>query len=194
MLPLASIFETSGSYVNVEGLWQSFKGCVPARGESRQGWKILAALGRILAPGDFEYADSLAVRNELKDLCSEVSLNNLCGVESKLKTLPRDSGKLQKLGVAPIYATDDMARMSAPLQSTPLTQMQCAVMMNERQANQAKLADCEQVQVRQGEGTAILPFRIDESVPDDCVYVPVGIDVVRHLPEDFGKVELEKLS
>ncbi|MGD2171413.1 MAG: NADH-quinone oxidoreductase subunit NuoG, partial [Gammaproteobacteria bacterium] len=60
VLPLASIFETSGSFVNVEGLWQSFKGCVEARGESRQGWKILCALGQVLKPGEFEYADSLA--------------------------------------------------------------------------------------------------------------------------------------
>ncbi|MFA9419568.1 MAG: NADH-quinone oxidoreductase subunit NuoG [Gammaproteobacteria bacterium] len=41
ILPLASFTETSGTFVNVEGLWQSFRGCVRAPGESRQGWKIL---------------------------------------------------------------------------------------------------------------------------------------------------------
>ena len=194
VLPMAAIFETSGSYVNVEGLWQSFKGCVPARGDSRQGWKILAALGQVLAPGEFEYADTLAVRNELKDLCSEVSLSNLSGVESKLDSLPEDSAKLQKLGITPIYAGDEMTRLSAPLQATPLMQMQTAVLMNTRQAKQSKLADCEQVQVRQGQATAVLPFRIDDSVPDGCVYVPAGIDAVSHLPAAFGKVELEKVS
>jgi len=194
VLPMAAIFETSGSYVNVEGLWQSFKACVPARGDSRQGWKILAALGQVVAPGEFDYADSLVVRNELKDLCSEVSLSNLCGVESKLGSLPADTGKLQKLGITPIYAGDEMTRLSAPLQATPLAQMQGAVLMNGAQARQAKLADCEQVQVRQGQGTAVLPFRIDESVPDGCVYVPAGIDAASHLPEALGKVELEKVS
>jgi len=194
VLPMAAIFETSGSYVNVEGLWQSFKACVPARGDSRQGWKILAALGQVVAPGEFDYADSLVVRNELKDLCSEVSLSNLCGVESKLGSLPADTGKLQKLGITPIYAGDEMTRLSAPLQATPLAQMQGAVLMNGAQARQAKLADCEQVQVRQGQGTAVLPFRIDESVPDGCVYVHAGIDAASHLPAAFGKVELEKVS
>ena len=194
VLPMAAIFETSGSYVNVEGLWQSFKACVPARGDSRQGWKILAALGQVVVPGEFDYADSHAVRNELKDLCSEVSLSNLCGIESKLKSLPSDSGKLQKLGISPIYASDDMTRLSAPLQATPLTQMQSAVLMNGQQAQQARLADCEQVQIRQGQATAVLPFRIDESVPDGCVCVPIGIDAAGQLPEYFGKIELESVS
>jgi NADH-quinone oxidoreductase subunit G len=194
VLPLAAVFETSGSFVNVEGLWQSFKGCVEARGESRQGWKILCALGQVLKPGEFEYADSLAVRNELKDLCSEVSLTNLCGIESAAKTLPRDSGKLQKVGITPIYAGDDMTRLSAPLQATPLMQLQGAALMNRQQARQTKLEDCEQVQVRQGKGTAVVAFRIDDSVPDGCVYIPAGIDAVRHLADAFGKVDLERVS
>jgi NADH-quinone oxidoreductase subunit G len=194
VLPLAAIFETSGSFVNVEGLWQSFKGCVEARGESRQGWKILCALGQVLKPGEFEYADTLAVRNELKDLCSELSLTNLCGIESGARSLPKDTGKLQKVGITPIYAGDDMTRLSAPLQATPLMRMQAAALMNRQQAKQSKLEDCEQVQVRQGKGTAVIPFRIDDSVPDGCVYIPGGIDAVRHLADAFGKIELERVS
>ena len=194
VLPLAAVFETSGSFVNVEGLWQSFKACVEARGESRQGWKILCSLGQVLKPGEFDYADSLAVRNELKDLCSDVSLSNLCGIESGAKSLPGDTGKLQKLGITPIYAVDDMTRLSAPLQATPLMRMQAVALMNRQQAQKSKLEDCEQVQVRQGKGTAILPLRIDESVPDGCVCIPGGIDAVRHLSDAFGKVELERVS
>ena len=97
VLPLATTVETSGSFVNVEGLWQSFNGCVQARGESRQGWKILAALGQVLKPGEFDYADSVAVKNELRALCSDVALSNICGIESGAKDLPENKKYIQKI-------------------------------------------------------------------------------------------------
>ncbi len=93
VLPLASVLESSGSFVNVEGLWQSFKGCVQSRDDSRQGWKILTALGQVLRPGEFDYADTLAVKNELKALCSEVALSNLCGIKSSATKLPQACGQ-----------------------------------------------------------------------------------------------------
>ncbi len=194
VLPLATTIETSGSFVNVEGLWQSFNGCARARGESRQGWKILAALGQVLKPGEFDYADSVAVKDELRALCSDVALSNICGIESGLKELPQDKGAIQKIGMTPIYASDELTRQSQALQVTPLMKMQCAVIMNRQQAQEIKLADSNEVQVKQGKGTAVLPLRIDEGIPDGCVYVPSGIDAVKHLSGAYGKISLEKVS
>ena len=194
VLPLAAVLESSGSFVNVEGLWQSFKGCVKSRGESRQGWKILAALGQVMHPQEFNYGDSLAVRNELKTLCSDVALSNLCGIKSNAKKLPVASGQVEKIGFTPIYASDDMTRLSAALQATPLMQMQASVSMNRQMAVSNKLLDSVQVQIKQGKGTAVLPLRLDETVPDGCVYIPGGIDAVRHLTDAYGKISLEKVS
>ena len=194
VLPLASVIESSGSFVNIEGLWQSFKGCVKARGDSRQGWKILCALGQLLLPGKFDYADSVAVKDELKSLCHDVSLSNLCGLQSTASKLPAEASSLQKISLTPIYASDDMLRLSSALQATPLMKSQSAVAMNRKQAKISKLVDCEQVHIKQGKGTAVLPLRIDEAIPAGCVYIPGGIDAVRHLSEAYGKVELEKLS
>jgi len=194
VLPLAAVVESSGSFVNVEGLWQSFKGCVQSRGESRQGWKILAALGQVLGGGDFDYADSTSVRNELKTLCSDVELSNLCGIQSAAKKLPQLSSKIEKVGSAPIYASDDMTRLSAPLQATPLMRMQAAVVINRSTAKEKKLLGSEQVQVKQGKGTAVLPLRLDDGVADGCACVPLGIGEVSKLAGAFGNISLEKLS
>ena len=194
LLPLASMLESSGSFVNVEGLWQSFNGCVKSAGDSRQGWKILASLGRVLHPGDFDYADSRAVRGELKALCSDVALSNLCGIKSSDKKLPEASGQVEKVGFKPIYASDEMTRLSAALQATPLMQMQASVSMNRQMASASKLLSSEQVQIKQGKGTAVLPLRLDEGIPDGCVYVPDGIDAVKYLSATFGKISLEKVS
>ena len=48
--------------------------------------------------------------------------------------------------------------------------------------------------MKQGKGTAVLPLRIDEGIPAGCVYVPSGIDAVKHLADAYGKVSLEKVS
>jgi NADH-quinone oxidoreductase subunit G len=194
ILPLAAVIESSGSYVNVEGLWQSFNGCVHSFGESRQGWKILAALGQVVRQGEFDYADSAAVRNELKTLCADVELNNLCGIQSKAGGLPKSDGKIEKVGCAPIYACDDMTRLSAPLQKTPLMRLQSAVIMNHQMATDTKLLGSDQVQVTQDKGTAVLPLLIDEAVPAGCAYVPSGLDAVRDLTSVYGKIKLEKVS
>ena len=134
------------------------------------------------------------MRAEVRELCSEVSLSNLCGFQSTADALPQDPKGVQKIGLTPIYACDEMARLSQPLQKTPLMRMMGAVTMSNDQAEQSKLQNAEQVQVKQGKGTGVLPLRIDDGVPAGCVCVPMGVDAVRHLSESFGKVSLEKVS
>lgn len=196
VLPLASFTETSGTFVNVEGLWQSFKGCTQTEGGIRQGWKILTALGQLLVPDAFEYADTISVRNEVKEACREINLNNHCGVESSHTSLPGkvEPRSLLKVGANPIYSSDSLVRASQPLQNTPLTELQSVAAMNQAQVDKLKLTGAEQIQVSQGEGAAMLPLRIDENVPDGCIYVPTGIDAVKELSGAFGIVELEKIG
>jgi NADH-quinone oxidoreductase subunit G len=194
VLPLGCFTETSGTFVNVEGLWQSFKGCTQTEGGIRQGWKILTALGQLLVPDAFEYSDSIAVRNEVKEACREVSLNNLCGIQSTHTVLPTKPRALQKVSATPIYASDSLVREAQPLQKTPLTSQHTVVAMNQAQANKSKLADAKYILVKQGQGAATLPLRIDENVPAGCVYVPTGIDAVKDLIGAYGMVELEKVQ
>ncbi len=194
ILPVAGFGETSGTFVNVEGLWQSFQGCVKARGQSRPGWQLLTALGKLVLPGDFDYTDSSQVRATVKDQCHDVSLNNINGIQSSEASLPGKSRALQRVGYTPIYAIDEMTRLATPLQSTPLMEQQCAVVMNRKQAKKLKLASAEQVHVKQGQGTAVLPLRLDEGVPAGCVCIPAGFSAVKHLGEAFGMVELEIVS
>ncbi len=194
ILPLASLTETSGTFVNVEGLWQSFKGCVKARGLSRQGWKILAALGQLLVPGEFDFVDSNQVKETVKASCHDVSLDNQCGIQSGHSDLPANSRGIQKLGFVPIYASDDSVRLSAALQSTPLMIEQCNIVMNRSHAETLKLADAVQINVKQAQGTALLRLRLSDDVPTGCVSIPCGVDDVKNLGEAFGSVELERVS
>src|SRR5579862_2064084 len=66
LLPAAAFAETSGTYVNLEGRWQSFGGAARAPGAARPAWKILRVLGNLLDLAGFEYQSSEQVRDELR--------------------------------------------------------------------------------------------------------------------------------
>ncbi len=66
LLPAGSFAETSGTYVNLEGRWQSHGGAARPLGASRPAWKILRVLGNLLDLPAFDYPSSEAVRDELK--------------------------------------------------------------------------------------------------------------------------------
>ena len=66
LLLAAAFAESSGTYVSLEGRWQSFTGAARAPGEARPGWKILRVLGNLLDLPDFDYQTSEQVRDELR--------------------------------------------------------------------------------------------------------------------------------
>ncbi len=69
LLPIGTFAETSGTYVNLEGVWQSQAGAAQPVGEARPGWKVLRVLGNLLDLGGFDYVSSEEVRNELRKVC-----------------------------------------------------------------------------------------------------------------------------
>ena len=66
LLPAGVFAETSGTYVNLEGRWQSQAGASRPLGASRPAWKILRVLGNQLELPNFEYQSSEQIRDELK--------------------------------------------------------------------------------------------------------------------------------
>ncbi len=68
LLPIGTFAETSGTYVNLEGQWQSFAGAAQPVGESRPGWKVLRVLGNLLGLDGFAEESSEQVRDALRVL------------------------------------------------------------------------------------------------------------------------------
>ncbi|MDE2089607.1 MAG: NADH-quinone oxidoreductase subunit G, partial [Gammaproteobacteria bacterium] len=73
LLPAALFAETSGTYVNAEGCWQSFSGAVAPPGDARPVWKVLRVLGNMLGLEGFDYLSSEQVRDELRGLAAGVN-------------------------------------------------------------------------------------------------------------------------
>jgi NADH-quinone oxidoreductase subunit G len=104
ILPIGTFAETSGTYVNMEGLWQSQAGAALPVGESRPGWKVLRVLGNLLNLTGFEYQSSEDVREELRKACGASAAVNGSAV-SPIADIP--------VAAAPYKGTHQVARGSA---------------------------------------------------------------------------------
>ncbi|HLY88183.1 MAG TPA: NADH-quinone oxidoreductase subunit NuoG, partial [Acetobacteraceae bacterium] len=71
VLPIGSFAESSGTYVNIEGRWQSWAGAAKLLGDSRPGWKVLRVLANLLAVPGVDYVSSEEVREALRSACGE---------------------------------------------------------------------------------------------------------------------------
>ncbi len=115
ILPIGPFTETSGTFVNAEGRWQSFAGVVSALGESRPGWKVLRVLGNLFGLDGFDYFSSEEVRDELRAMATDIKADNtiVWSCPSKLG-VEAVSGTME----IPMYAVDAIVRRATSLQKT----------------------------------------------------------------------------
>jgi NADH-quinone oxidoreductase subunit G len=66
VLPIGTFAETSGTFVNAEGRWQSWTGAAKLPGASRPGWKVLRVLANLLNLPGAEYDSSEQIREALR--------------------------------------------------------------------------------------------------------------------------------
>jgi len=71
LLPIGTFAETSGTYVNLEGRWQSVPGAARPLGEARPAWKVYRVLCNLLGIPGSDYQSSEEVRDELRRICGE---------------------------------------------------------------------------------------------------------------------------
>jgi NADH-quinone oxidoreductase subunit G len=116
LLPAGTFAETSGTYVNLEGLWQSQSGAANPVGEARPAWKILRVLGNLLDLAGFEYLSSEQVREELAGLCGADTAYTAPRYVGRHRVLP-ESAAAQVVDV-PMYRIDALVRRAAALQNT----------------------------------------------------------------------------
>jgi NADH-quinone oxidoreductase subunit G len=113
LLPMGTFAETSGSYVNVEGRWQEFRGCAAPVGEARPAWKILRVLANLLGLDGFGYESSAEVLAELRRLAEGAAYDG--------RLAPARAYRAERGGATsalPIYGVDAIVRRALALQLT----------------------------------------------------------------------------
>jgi NADH-quinone oxidoreductase subunit G len=115
LLPVASSAETAGTFVNAQGLWQSFEAAAKPPGEARPAWKVLRVLGNRLGVQGFDYASAHSIRDELRTAIGESSSGSPDGHRS----VPQQTGaspiSQADLDVG-LYRSDPLVRRSVSLQ------------------------------------------------------------------------------
>ena len=165
LLPVATSFEHSGTFVNAEGRWQSFRAASRAPDEVRPGWKVWRVLGNLLDQRGMDYLDSRAVRDELKAQLADASFDtsvNLNKVHVELPASGTDQG-LYRVQAMPLYSGDPLVRRAEPLQSSPEGLLAESVLVHPESAGGH--AHGSRVRLRQGKAETELTLLLDDSVP-----------------------------
>ncbi|MCK5003425.1 MAG: molybdopterin-dependent oxidoreductase, partial [Gammaproteobacteria bacterium] len=191
LLPAGGFTETSGTFVNVEGLWQSFKGACPTQGESRPAWKILRVLANLLDQKDFDYMSSEDVRNELRTQCESIELNNAASADVSVEA-GSVSDELMRSGDVPMYAGDALLRRATSLQKASDAQSFC-LRINSEEAARLAVAESEMVSVTQGDASMQMDLVIDDSIPDGSAWIPMAVNGADQLAEAFAAIKVEKV-
>jgi len=117
LLPIGTFAETSGTYVNVEGTWQSFAGVANPVGEARPGWKVLRVLGNLVEADGFDYVTSEDVLDEFRAELGDITASSYSGSAKAAK--PNGSDAPADAIDTPLYEVDSVVRRAPSLQLTP---------------------------------------------------------------------------
>jgi NADH-quinone oxidoreductase subunit G len=118
MLPMGTFAETSGTYVNCEGLWQSQNGAAAPVGEARPLWKILRVLGNLLKLPGFDYQSSEGVLAEVRTACESVALAPYRGSHVVAPAAADAAAEEAPLIDVGMYQADAVVRRAPSLQRT----------------------------------------------------------------------------
>jgi NADH-quinone oxidoreductase subunit G len=155
LLPMASVYETSGTQININGERQSFVASVSAPMQSKPAWKILKVLADLLNLPGFHYADSMQVFSELlhhhqpehlHQSVFDLSLSTeICVVYQR----------------AP-YCVDVLLRHAAALQQSEIGQLNHAYMAKKT---------AETLTLDAGDDYQNAQVVIDTSIAENCIFV-----------------------
>jgi len=113
LLPAAGFAESSGTYVSLEGRWQSFAGAALPPGSARPAWKILRVLGNLLNLANFDYQSSEQLRDELRGALEQAP--SRVYEASYAASAP---AAVEALRDVPMYQLDPLLRRAPSLQLT----------------------------------------------------------------------------
>ena len=194
LLPLGPFTETSGTFVNAEGRWQSFSGVASPHGNSRPGWKVLRVLGNRLELDGFEYTRSEQVRDELRRLVDAAPADVGTGggpFAPASDSSGADAG-LERIGDVPVNSADALVRRAGSLQETPDALAANVARVCAVQADRSGLGDADSVRIVQGDSAIIVALEIDQRVPPGCVWLPSATPAVAGLGPSYGRVTIER--
>lgn len=194
ILPMTPFTETSGTFVNVTGEWQSFAGAAKPFASSRPAWKILRVLGNFLHLHGFGYESSEEVKQEVKAWVDKGQLVREAYQLDESFAVKKQA--LSRIGEIPLYSLDSLVRRANPLQQTQaiMEGVVAAARIHPDTAKQFDLQKNDVVRIRQHASAAVqLPLIFDTRVALNALWVAAGIEATVGLGDLLGEIEIEKV-
>jgi NADH-quinone oxidoreductase subunit G len=192
LLPITPFTETAGSFVNAEGILQSFTAVVRAAGQSRPAWKVLRVLGDLAGVSGMAFDSVDEVRAAALPEGWAARLDNRIQGDLQAPLLSH-AGGLERLSEVPIYFSDPIVRRAASLQATRDARAPRA-RLNARTLAQAGLQGAASIRVAQSHGawsgSVDLPVELDEGVADGVVRIAAAHALTAVLPAPAGALSI----
>ena len=117
LLPIGTWAESSGTFVNVEGTWQSFGGFANPVGESRPAWKVLRVLGNLVEADGFDYVSSEDVLADAREAVGDAVIPGTVSADTSKTSVNGEDAPSAAIDL-PIYSVDALVRRANALQRT----------------------------------------------------------------------------
>ena len=169
LLPIAPFSEYAGTFVNLEGLSQSFNAATHPKGEARPAWKVLRVLAQLAQLPHFDYENWTEISKDIKTEVQAVPLMPL----AQQYRLPQLQAGLRILPYWPLYNSDALVRRAEPLQRCALSS-DALVVLHPQTAVQYGLKEGDTVALEQQGQVATLRIKIDAKVVPQTLYWPMG--------------------
>ena len=198
ILPMGSFAESSGTYVNASGVWQSFRAILKPEGLVRPGWKILRVLANFLKLDGFDYESSDQVKSELLNLIdkkhSDKNKSNK-PVEIKLaKIKVKEQKQCKAVYNSAVYAQDSLVLRAESLQNTNLTKNHNKVKISKAKADKLGVKAGDMVNLSMDKCDIKLPVYVDSSLPDLNIVFPVGFSKTSSWVCDNKSISIKKVK
>lgn len=183
-LPIAPLYESGGTFVNMEGRIQTIKPAAQPEGEAKPGWKVLRVAGNLWGLPNWGFETLTAVSEAAKAQIGQMELP--CEVMSTQtwicpKEIPaevKNDGPKYCVHIAPvgIYRADALSRAAEALQNTTSSAPPVARLHPET-AKENRLSIDTPVILTSSRGTSFTcGYKSDPTVPKGSVVLHAGFD------------------
>ncbi len=183
LLPIAAFAENEGTFVNLQGDWQTFAAAVRPPGEARPAWKILRMVGEQCGFNGFDAVKVADVTNAVHGACASARASSLSypmatGVGEAAEA---SEGGLWRITQVPMYRVDGLVRRAHALQQMPQAGDERVHLHPDTLAGLG-LSDGVRVRVCAGNEQAVSEVVSDLAVPKGCCLIHAATGLAAQLP------------
>ncbi|PWG64089.1 NADH-quinone oxidoreductase subunit NuoG [Sediminicurvatus halobius] len=189
LLPIGTLGETAGTFVNAEGRWQTFAGVARPLGEARPAWRVLRVLANVLEVAGFEYQAPDEIHHAVRSVAGEAGV--AAAPDWAARPTPVKLEGPLRIGAPAMFNVDGLTRRAASLQRTAHAG-EAAVHVSAKVAGELGIGDGEPVLVLQAGRERRLPLRIDDAVPAGSCWIAAGLPGSEGLGPLVGEVTLQR--